>query len=169
MNHPSKFTPVIISSFVMVFLSIFPVLNLINVICCAGIIIGGASGTWYYARQLEKSGQFIQNKDGVMIGLLAGIISAIVYVIFSTTIIMLAKQNPVEMVYKMTEQWGFNIPPESERILRTVNDEYSRNGFSTIMIGVELFSRIVSHCIFGAAGGLLAASIFNKRRNKFQQ
>lgn len=82
---------------------------------------------------------------------------------------MLTKQNPVEMVYKMTEQWGFNIPPESERILRTVNDEYSRNGFSTIMIGVELFSRIVSHCIFGAAGGLLAASMFNKRRNKFQQ
>ncbi len=165
MNNPSKFTPVIISSFVMVFISLFPILNLINVLCCAGIIIGGASGTWYYAKQLEKEGQFIHNKDGIMIGLLAGIISAIIYVIFSTIIVMLSKQNPVEMVYQLTQQYGFNIPPESEKILKTVNDEYIRNGFSTIMIGVELFSRIVTHCIFGPIGGLLAASILNKRRN----
>jgi len=166
MNHPSKFTPVLISSFLMVFISIFPVLNMLNLLCCAGIILGGAAGTWYYARQLEKAGQFIQNKDGIMIGLLAGIISAIVYVIFSTTIMMIAKQNPVELVYKMTEQWGFSIPPESEKMLRTVYEEYNKNGFSTIMIGVELFSRIVSHCIFGPIGGLLVASILNKRRNK---
>lgn len=168
MNHPSKFTPVLISSFLMVFISIFPVLNMLNLLCCAGIILGGAAGTWYYARQLEKAGQFIQNKDGIMIGLLAGIISAIVYVIFSTTIMMIAKQNPVELVYKMTEQWGFTIPPESEKMLRTVYEEYNRNGFSTIMIGVELFSRIVSHCIFGPIGGLLVASIFNKRRKQIQ-
>ncbi len=166
MQHPSKFTPVIISSFLMVFISIFLGLNLLNLLCCAGIIIGGAAGTWYYARQLEKAGQFIQNKDGIMIGLLAGIISAIVYVIFSTTIMMLSKQNPVELVYKMTEQWGFTIPPESEKMLRTVYEDYQKNGFSPIMIGVELVSRIVSHCIFGPIGGLLVASIFNKRRNK---
>ena len=165
MNHPSKFTPVLISSFLMVFISIFPVLNMLNLLCCAGIILGGAAGTWYYARQLEKAGQFIQNKDGIMIGLLAGIISAIVYVIFSTTIMMIAKQNPVELVYKMTEQWGFSIPPESEKMLRTVYEDYQKNGFSPIMIGVELFSRIVSHCIFGPIGGLLVASMLNKRRN----
>lgn len=168
MQHPSKFTPVIISSFLMVFISIFPGLNLLNLLCCAGIIIGGAAGTWYYARQLEKAGQFIQNKDGIMIGLLAGIISAIVYVIFSTTIMMIAKQNPVELVYKMTEQWGFTIPPESEKMLRTVYEDYQKNGFSPIMIGVELVSRIISHCIFGPIGGLLVASIFNKRRKQIQ-
>ena len=148
----------------MVFISIFPVLNILNLLCCAGIILGGAAGTWYYARQLEKAGQFIQNKDGIMIGLLAGIISAIVYVIYSTTIMMIAKQNPVELVYKMTEQWGFSIPPESEKMLRTVYEDYQKNGFSPIMIGVELFSRIVSHCIFGPIGGLLVASMLNKRR-----
>ena len=168
MNHPSKFTPVLISSFLMVFISIFPVLNMLNLLCCAGIILGGAAGTWYYARQLEKAGQFVQNKDGIMIGLLAGIISAIVYVIFSTTIMMIAKQNPVELVYKMTEQWSFSIPPESEKMLRTVYEDYQKNGFSPIMIGVELFSRIVSHCIFGPIGGLLVASMLNKRRKQIQ-
>ena len=169
MNQPSKFTPVIISSFLMVFISIFPVLNLLNVLCCAGIVFGGAAGTYYYGRQLEKAGGFIQNKDGIMIGLLPGIISAIVYVIFSTLIMMISQQNPVELVYKMTEQYSIPIPPESEKMLQTVFNEYQKNGFSTIMIGVELFSRIVSHCIFGPLGGLLAASIMNKRRNVPQQ
>ena len=148
----------------MLVMSLFPVINLLNLLCCAGIILGGAAGTWYYARQLEKTGQVIQNKDGMMIGLLAGIISAFIYVIFSTMIIMLSKQNPVELLYKMTEQYGFNIPPESEKMLRTVYEDYQKNGFSPVMIGVELFSRIVSHCIFGPLGGLLAASIINKRR-----
>ena len=165
MNHPSKFTPVIISSFVMLFISLFPVINLLNVLCCAGIVIGGASGTWYYARQLEKAGDFIQNKDGIMIGLLAGIISAFIYVIFSTTIIMLSGQNPVEMIYKMTDIYGIALPPETQQILNSVHGEYQRNGFSVVMIGVELTSRIITHCIFGPIGGLLVASIFNKRRN----
>lgn len=169
MNQPSKFTPIIISSFLMVFISIFPVLNLLNLLCCAGIVIGGAAGTYYYGRQLEKAGGFIQNKDGIMIGLLSGIISAIIYVIFSTLIMMISQQNPVELVYKMTEQYSIPIPPESEKMLQTVFKEYQQNGFSTIMIGVELFSRIVSHCIFGPIGGLLAASIMNKRRNVPQQ
>lgn len=165
MQQPSKFTPVLISSVVMLIMSLFPFINLINLFCCAGIILGGAAGTFYYAKQLEKTGQLIQNKDGIMIGLLSGIISAILYVICSTLIIMISKQNPVELVYKMTQEYGFNIPPESEKMLQKVFDEYQRNGFSFIMIGVEMFSRIVSHCIFGPLGGVLAAGLFLKRRN----
>jgi len=165
----SQMAPVIIATFIMVFLSLFPVLNIINLFCCAGIMLGGAAGTFYYARQLEKNGMFIQNKDGIMIGLLAGIISAIIYVIFSTLIIMISKQNPVEMVYKMTDEYGFKMPPESEQMLKTIFDEYNQRGFSYVMIGIELLSRIVSHCIFGPIGGLIVASIFNKRRNALQK
>lgn len=169
MSQPSQFTPVIIATFIMVFISLFPILNLLNMICCAGIILGGAAGTFYYARQLEKIGMAVQNKDGVMIGLLAGIISAIIYVIFSTLIIMVTKQNPVEMIYKMTDMYGVKMPPESEKMLKTIYDEYNQRGFSFVTMGIDLFTRIVTHCIFGPVGGLIAASIFNKRRNALQK
>lgn len=169
MNQPSQITPVVIATVIMVVLSLFPVLNIVNLICCAGIIFGGAAGTFYYARQLDKIGMPIRNKDGVMIGLLAGIISAIIYVIFSTLIIMLTKQNPVELIYKLTDQYGFHFPPESERILKNVFEEYHQKGFSYLVIGIELFTRITTHCIFGPLGGLLAASIINKRRNTLQK
>jgi len=165
MQQPSKFAPVLISSVIMLILSLFPILNLINLICCAGIILGGAAGTYYYSKQLEKTGLIVQSKDGMMIGLLSGIIAAILYVIFSTLIVMLSKQNPVEMLYKLTDQYGFQIPPESEKILKQVYDEYNKNGFSFLIIGAELLTRIVSNCIFGPLGGIIAASLINKRRN----
>jgi hypothetical protein len=78
---------------------------------------------------------------------------------------MASGQNPVDIAYKMTEQFGFAIPPESQRLLEQVYNDYQKHGFSFLMIGVELFSRIVSHCIFGPLGGLLAASIINKRKS----
>jgi len=169
MKHPSQLTSVFIATAVMVFTSIIPVLNFINLFCCAGIILGGAAGTYYYARQLGKTGLVVQNKDGIMIGLLSGIISAILYVILSTLILMLSKQNPVELLYKIVDEYGIAIPPESEKLLRDVHEEYASQGFSFMMIGIELFVRIISHTIFGPIGGLIAASVFNKRRIKNRQ
>ncbi|MCI0450160.1 MAG: hypothetical protein L0Y79_10335 [Chlorobi bacterium] len=169
MKHPGQLTSVLIATAIMVFTSIIPVLNFINLVCCAGIILGGAAGTFYYAKQLEKTGQAVQNKDGLMIGLLSGIISAILYVILSTLILMVSKQNPVELLYKIVDEYGIAIPPESEKMLRDVYDEYARQGFSFMMIGIELFVRIISHTIFGPIGGLIAASVFNKRKNALKQ
>lgn len=169
MSQPSQFTAVLIATFVMVFISITPLVNILNLICCAGIILGGAAGTYYYSRQLEKNGMLIQNKDGIMIGLLAGIISAIICVMATTLMYMILKHNPVEGVYKMTDEFGFKMPPESEQMLRGIYEEYRQKGFSTVMIAVELITRMVSHCIFGPIGGLLVASMINKRRNSLQQ
>lgn len=169
MSQPSQFTAVIIATFVMVFISLTPLVNVINLICCGGIILGGAAGTYYYSRQLDKNGIAIQNKDGVMIGLLAGIISAIICVMVTTLMYMILKHNPVEGVYKVTDDFGFKMPPESEQMLRTVYEEYNQKGFSTIMIGAELFTRIITHCIFGPIGGLIVASMINKRRNSAQR
>jgi hypothetical protein len=169
MKHPGQMTAVLIATGIMVFTSITPILSFINLFCCAGIILGGAAGTYYYAKQLEKTGLAVQNKDGLMIGLLSGIISAIVYIILSTLLLMISKQNPVELLYKIVDEYGISIPPESEKLLRDVHDEYARQGFSFMMIGVELFVRIISHTIFGSIGGLIAASVINKKRNALQQ
>jgi hypothetical protein len=69
------------------------------------------------------------------------------------------------MLYQVTEQYGFDIPPESEKMLRGIYEEYNKHGFSFLIIGVQLFTVIVSNCIFGPLGGMLAASLINKRRN----
>lgn len=165
MNQPSKFTPVIISSAIIIIISLFPFLNFINLLCCAGVIIGGAAGTAYYNNQLKKTGGQIQYKDGVAIGVLSGIISALIVVIGTTIMTMLVKQNPIPEVYRMIDMQGLNIPPEIDKFLQQISDEYSKRGFSITLTLVTLVVDLISYPIFSAIGGMLAVQIFGKKKN----
>ena len=107
MNHPNKLTPVIISSVIIVILSVFPILNFINLICCAGVILGGVAGTFYYANVLKANGERVQFKDGVMIGLLSGFISAIITVLLMTIMAMLVNQNPIPEISRLQQEDRF--------------------------------------------------------------
>lgn len=168
MNQPSKFTPVLISSAVIILISLFPFLNFINLLCCAGVIIGGAAGTLFYNKQLKSVGSQIQYKDGVAIGILSGVLSALIVVIGTTVMTMLISQNPIPEVYKMLDMQGLDIPPEIDKFLQQISDEYSKQGFSMTLTLVTLVVDLIAYPIFSAIGGMLAAAISIKRKNAAQ-
>ena len=165
MDHPSKFTPIIISTSIIVVISLFPLLNLINIFCCAGVVLGTFTGTSYYASQLRKTGSVIQYKDGAAIGVLSGLISALIVVAGSTLLTILVNQNPVPEIYKMLDSQGITMPPEAEEFLRKISDEYSKNGFSITLTLVTLIVDIISFPVFGAAGGLLSSAVYSRKKN----
>ena len=166
--QPSKFTPVIISSVVIVVISLFPFLNFINLLCCAGVILGGAAGTAYYHNQLNKTGGVIQYKDGVAIGVLSGIISALIVVIGTTLMTMIVNQNPIPEIYKIKALQGFQIPPDADKFLQQISDEYAKNGFSITLTLISLVADMISYPIFSAIGGMLTVAIYTKKRNAVQ-
>ena len=165
MEQPSKFTPVIISSAVIIVISLFPFLNFINLLCCAGVIIGGAAGTAYYNNQLKKTGTQIQYKDGVAIGILSGVLSALIVVIGTTIMTILVKQNPIPELFQMFDLQGITIPPEAEQFMQKISDEYSKQGFSITLTIITLVVNLIAYPIFSAVGGLLAVAIFTKKKN----
>lgn len=165
MNQPSKFTPVIISSVIIVVISLFPFLNFINLLCCAGVIIGGAAGTAYYNKQLKNAGAQIKYKDGAAIGVLSGIISALIVVIGTTLMTMLVSQNPIPQIYEMLDMQGLDIPPEIDKFLQQISDEYSKQGFSITLTIVTLIVDLIAYPVFSAIGGMLAVAIFSKKKN----
>ncbi len=162
---PSKFTPVIISSVVIVVISLFPFLNFINLMCCAGVVIGGAAGTAYYNSRLKSVGGQIQYKDAAAIGILSGIISALIVVIGTTLMTIVVKQNPIPELYKILDTEGINIPPEAEKFLQKISEEYSKNGFSITLTLVSLGADLITYPIFSTIGGMLAVAIFGKKKN----
>jgi len=164
MQQPSKFTPIIIGTTVMTLISVFPILNLLNLLCCAGILLGGFAGSAFYAKQLEKAGGLIQFKDGAAIGILSGLLSALLVVIITTLITLISSTNPVPEIYRLVEQYGYGIPPEAEKMLQKISDEYSRNGFSITITIFTLIIDIITYPLFGFLGGIIASSIFSKRR-----
>lgn len=160
---PNKLTPVIIGSVIMIVISLLPGLNLLNLVCCAGILAGGFGGTYYYNNQLKKTGQLIRFKDGAAIGFLSGVFSAVIIVIFSTLLAMLVKQNPIPEFFKLIDSQGITIPPEMDRFMQKISDEYSKNGFSFTLTIITFVVDIITYPIFGALGGIIAAAIFTRR------
>jgi hypothetical protein len=164
MQQPNKLTPVVISSLIMIGISLFPFLNLINFLCCAGIMIASVIGTSYYVKQMLANGLEIQIKDGVMIGLLSGFFSAIVVVIATTIIGMISSQNPVPELYNLLDKQGFKVPPQAEEFLRKISDEYSRTGYSITMTIISFVVYVITYPLFGALGGMLAVMVYNRRK-----
>jgi hypothetical protein len=164
MDQPSKFTPVIISTAIMTFISALPGLNLVNLLCCGGIIIGAFAGTAFYAKKLKAIGSAVQFKDGAAIGVFSGILTALLVTIFNTLFTMLSSQNPVPEVYKIIDQFGYTLPPEAEKLLKQVSDEYNKHGFSITITIINLVADLIFFPLFGFLGGILASSVFGKRR-----
>jgi hypothetical protein len=162
--QPSKFTPIIISTVLMTFISLFPFLNLINFLCCAGILGGGFAGAAYYAKQLSKIESRIMFKDGAMIGLLSGFLSALIVVLFTTLITMVTAQNPIPEVEKIFSTYGFTLPPDAQKMMQKISDEYSRSGFSITLTLFNLGAYIVTFPLFGALGGMIATAVYGKRK-----
>jgi hypothetical protein len=165
MNQPSKFTPIIISTAIMTVLSVFPVLSLINLLCCAGIIIGAFAGTSYYAKKLNEAGSLIQFKDGAAIGLFSGLLTALLVTILNTLIMMLSPQNPIPEIYKLIDKFGYTLPPEAEKMLQKVSGEYSKHGFSITIVGINFLMDLIFYPLFGFLGGIIASSVYGKKKD----
>lgn len=154
---------------VMSVIAIVPGLNFLNLLCCAGIILGGVAGTYYYYRDVRRLGGELYFKDGAAIGVLSGVLSAIIVVIFTTLLSMIMKQNPIPEVYRIFDQQGFNLPPEAEQFLRKISDEYSKNGFSITLTLITLVTDIIIYPIFGAIGGVLTIAALGRKQNAPEQ
>lgn len=168
MHHPNKLAPVLVSSIVIIIISLFPFLNFINLACCAGVILGGGAGTFYYISQLKKVGEVIQYKDAAAIGILSGILSALVVVIFTTLITMAMHQNPIPEIYKIFDANKIQIPPEAEQFMQKISAEYNKNGFSITLTLITLGCDIITYPLFSTIGALLAVTIFGKRKDAVQ-
>ena len=161
---PSKFTPIIISSVITITLSLMPFVNFINFICCGSVLIGVFAGTAYYNNQLKRTGESVRFKDGAAIGVLSGIISAILIVMLTTFLSMLIKQNPVPEMFNLLDQRGIKVPVEVEQFLQKISAEYQKNGFSITMTLMSLAADIIFYPLFGALGGILSVSILSRKK-----
>lgn len=168
MQSPSKFTPIIISTAVICAVSLLPVLNLVNLFCCAGVLLGVFAGCAYYNIKLKQNGNSIGYKDGAAIGLLSGLVSAIIVVSVTTLLSMISNQNPIPELFKLFDSQGITIPREVEVFMQKISEEYRKNGFSITLTLITLVSDITIYPLFGLLGGMLSVSILGKRRNAIQ-
>lgn len=83
-------------------ISVFPGLSLINLICCAGFILGGYLSVYFYHK--AKVG-FLTVAEGALMGLKSGVVSAILalflQMVYVQTIGLEALANDMEQFFKL--------------------------------------------------------------------
>lgn len=163
MNSPNRFTPVLYGTIVMTLISVFPLLNLINLLCCAGVIAGGFAGVYSYRKQLLNTNIPLTHKDGGMIGILSGILAAVLVSGFGLIISLFSEANPLLEVMKAFDDLNIQTPPEMAYYIEKFSKEYNEFGFSPSITLISFVSNIILYPLFGAIGALLAVSVFNKK------
>ena len=163
MNSPNRITPIIYGTAVMTLIAVFTVLNLINVFCCAGIILGGYAGVYVYWKQLQNTGLTLTTKDGGMIGILCGILSAVFVTGFGLLLSLFSDTNPMIEIMKTFDEIGFQMPPEMSQYLDKFSEEYSEHGFSPTITIFSFISNMILYPLFGSIGAILGVSFLNKK------
>jgi hypothetical protein len=136
-------------------LSALPLISGGNLCCCLWIVSGGVVAA-YVLQQNQTTP--IAAGDGALVGLLAGVAGACVYLVVSIPISLLV--GPLEQrIFQGLAETMNNMPPEfREYATRTAN-----GGFRVAM---ALFSFIFMLClgaVFSTIGGVLGALIFARK------
>ncbi len=163
MQPDNKLFPVIIGTFTMTFIALFPILNLLNLFCCAGIMAGGFAGVFYYSRQLVKTGQTVSSKDGGMIGILSGVLSAVIISGFGLVFSLFSNQNPMNEMINTFDSIGVDIPPTAYEFLEKFSNEFNEHGYSPTLTIFSFITNLIIYPLFGSIGAIIGVSVLKKK------
>jgi hypothetical protein len=131
-------------------LSALPLISAGNLCCCLWVVSGGLVAA-YILQQNQAAA--ITPGDGAIVGLMAGVIGAFIYLALSIPISILIA--PMERMVMQRIVDNSNMPPE----LRDYMGTYVGGG---IRIALGFIVMLFAGSIFSTLGGLIGAAIFRK-------
>jgi hypothetical protein len=143
--------PALLGGLVMGTLSALPIVAAGNYCCCLWIVSGGFIAA--YLLQQKQTTPITQG-DGALVGLLAGIVGAFVYLLLSIPITFLIGPLQRELLQRLLDRAG-NMPPEGRDLL-------SRYVGGPLGIVISFINHLVLGVVFSTVGGLLGAVVFRK-------
>lgn len=147
----SRLQPALFGGLFIGVLSALPFISAANCCCCLWVVAGGVLAT--YLRQ-QNSPYSIPASEGALVGLLAGFVGAIVFVIVSI---------PVQaLTGPMQQQWIEGMMSNNPDIPPEFRDMVERASAGNAYRAVSIIFTFVIDVIFGMLGGLLGVAIFKK-------
>jgi hypothetical protein len=152
----SLLQPALIGGVVMGVLSGLPLISGGNLCCCLWLVSGGAIAA-YFLQQNQTAP--ITAADGAMVGLLAGIIGACVYLVVSIPVAVLMAPFEQRMMERIMDSME-NVPPQFRSLAGGGAGQPLRIAIRTV---VGFGFMLVLGAIFSTLGGLLGAAIFARK------
>jgi hypothetical protein len=155
---PAKLQPALLGGVAIGVLSALPVINIVNLCCCAWVVAGGALASHLMQQNHPAP---INAGDGAIVGLLAGAIGAIVGTVLSVPIAMMMGPFQVQMMERIL-QGAQDMPTELRSIFEQMQGGMGGAAAMGIGLVLSLFFSLFFYSIFGLFGGLLGALLFRK-------
>ena len=133
-------------------LSALPLVSAGNLCCCLWVVSGGVVAA-YLLQQNQQTP--VTAGDGALVGLLAGLVGAGVYLVLSIPITILIAPMERAVMRRLMENAG-NMPPAFRDYMGT-----SIGGGLRIFFGFVMM--LCAGSIFSTLGGLLGVAMFRKR------
>ena len=161
-EKPSKLQPALVGGLIIGVLWSIPLLNLINC-CCIGVLAGGAVAAWMLINRSPVLP--VTYGDGAVVGVLAGLVAAGVYLVLGIPISLVSNQATVRALRSIME--SFNDPQirdAMEQAVKNSQDQGMGERLAAAFIG-WLFVAAIS-VGFATLGGLIGVAIFEKRKGQ---
>ena len=154
MNNP-KLKPALIGGVAFGVLSSLPMIEMVNVVCCALYIGGGVLAVYLHLKDAPPVPKATYG-DGAVVGLLAGLFGAVAVTLTTTVLTLLGLgESPDEALAALAET-GIELP---EFMLNMMG----ASGLSVSMVLTNLVVALILYGIFATIGGLLGVAIFRKK------
>ena len=150
---PSRTQSILIGGLVAGILST-SILGMINILCCAGVIIGAIVGVWHYT---EEYGLTIPSGQGALIGALCGVLGAIIAGVLNQLLIAIGLDAATALQESLMQNFGMS----AEQLEQMRQMQQAQQGNALWAIAGTLFNMVL-FAIFGAIGGAIGASVFQK-------
>jgi len=156
-EKPSKLMPALYGGVIMAFISAVPILNLVNCLCCAGIMLGGFFAVFFYKKDLLPDMPPLTSSDGIQLGAIAGVFGAIIGSILTAAIMAMFGNVAGETIMQLLEQFRDQMPPGT---LEEIERSMSEGGLTFLNLIISL----VVDVVFGLLGGLIGYAILKPKQ-----
>jgi hypothetical protein len=154
-KQPNKLLAALYGGILTGVFSVVPYLNLLNCLCCAGILLGGFLSVFFYTRDAGPESRPLSSSDALQLGTLAGVFGAIITVVVSA--ITLVGFNGLAEVTTALEQMRGQVPAETF----TQIEGLLRSGPMLFLL-LSVTWTVIS-TIFGLLGGLIGYAVLRQK------
>ena len=155
---PAKLIPALYGGIIMGLLSSIPFLNLVNCLCCAGILLGGFLAVYFYKSNFTPDTPPFTSGDCMAAGAMAGVFGAAVDILLSLLFMVLFGDMVQQFVLSFLE--NANLPEEVMDAIRQAFEEQT-SAFS--IISNFVFALIIFP-LFGMLGGLIGYNVYKPKQ-----
>jgi uncharacterized protein involved in cysteine biosynthesis len=156
-RQPDLLKPALISGLVFGLASAIPILNLLNICCCALVWGCGLLAAYMYASASRAAGVAFRPGTGAMVGLLAGAFYAASATVFGTVFSLMFGPAIAEMANRLVSSMP-EVPSWVMDMMEKAQEEAGK--FSVVSFVLGLLLQAVLGAVFSTLGGLLGGALF---------